>query len=93
MAITILNELSIDLDGESPGLTLWLVSYEKPLPGDHDRWEKFVAALGHFCARHGWQLEHGDDPYREKSLAIFAEGFSRPDDDLIGWDLEDWEEE
>jgi hypothetical protein len=86
MAIRILNEISIDLDGETPALTLWLVAYGEMQDGDQDRWEMFITALEHFCGRQGWQLERGDDPYREKSLAIFAQGFSSPDSDLGDWE-------
>ncbi len=79
--ITIHNEVSIELgDPQEQTLTLWLVSYGSPRDTGKqpDYWPMFVEALSHFCARRGWLLETGDDPYRDKSLAVFAEGFSWP---------------
>lgn len=78
--ITIHNEVTIDAGypGEET-VTLWLVSYggksEQNVP---EHWPILVNALRQFCGLQGWLLEAGDDPYHEKSLALFAEGFSWP---------------
>ena len=78
--ITIHNEVTIDVGAmDDYPITLWLVSYgPRPDPQTVDYWPLVVDALRHFCARQGWLLECGDDPYQEKSLAIFAEGFAWP---------------
>lgn len=82
--ITIHNEVTIDVGAmDDHPITLWLVSYgPQPDMQTKDYWPLVVEALGSFCARQGWLLECGDDPYRDKSLAIFAEGFAWPPDDV-----------
>jgi len=82
--ITIHNEVTIELgDVHEQTLTLWLVTYGTPQDINErpDYWPMFVEALSHFCARKGWLMETGEDPYREKSLSVFAEGFSWPPDE------------
>lgn len=78
--ISILNEVTIDLGTmDEQSITLWLVSYgPRPAQDTPDYWPMVVEALRSFCARQGWLLETGDDPYREKSLAVFAGGFGWP---------------
>ena len=78
--ITIHNEITIDMDTpHEQTITLWRVSYgAPPEPPEPDDWPMLVEALRSFCARRGWLLETGDDPYQEKSLAVFAGGFSWP---------------
>lgn len=78
--ITIHNEVTIDVGTmDDHPITLWLVSYgPRPDAEETDYWPLVVEALRSFCARQGWLLETGDDPYREKSLAVFAGGFGWP---------------
>lgn len=90
--IRILNELHVDFDGVTPGLTLWLVAYGEAEATELSRRQAFVRALAQFCGLQGWELEIGDDPYREQSLEVFAQGFASPDSGLKGWDPEVWTE-
>ncbi len=80
--ITIHNEVTIDVGTmERPPITLWLVSYgSQPKTDEPDYWPKVVEALRSFCANQGWLLECGDDPYHEKSLPLFTQGFFWPPD-------------
>lgn len=80
--INIHQEVTIDVgDPQEQTLTLWLVSYGSPADDrTKDIWPAVVELLRRACAHQGWLLECGDDPYREKSLAVFAEGFSWPVD-------------
>jgi len=95
--ITIHNEVTIDVGTmDDHPITLWLVSYGSQ-PGSQtvDYWPQVVEALRSFCARQGWLLECGDDPYSERSLAIFAGGFGWPPDhadNLLNHLLEDDDE-
>lgn len=81
--ITIHNEVTISLsDPQQQDMTLWLVSYGTPA---HAKmladWHGVIEVLRRYCAQRGWLLETGDDPYQEKSLAVFDGGFSWPPDD------------
>lgn len=78
--INIHQEVTIDVDGSPEHtLTLWLVSYGSPLEDKTRRvWPAVLELLRRACADKGWLLECGGDPYREKSLAIFADGFAWP---------------
>jgi hypothetical protein len=82
--INIHQEVTIDVDGSRDHtLTLWLVSYGSPRDDKTmDMWPAVVELLRRVCAKQGWLLECGGDPYSEKSLALFAEGFAWPDDRL-----------
>ncbi len=67
--IRIMNEVTIYMsDADEQPLALWLVAYGPPqdMGEQHDDWPIFVEALSDFCARQGWLMETGDDPYREK---------------------------
>lgn len=97
MTIHIVNEVTIDMgaeDGES--LSLWLVHYGRIPKQQQDRWNLFLQKLARCCGEQGWLLEVGDDPYQEKSLAVFAGGFGTPDSAMIRkWakeQREEWEE-
>lgn len=86
--ITIHKEITIDLGtADEACLTFWGVSYGPPPNANRDAdtgadmpdyWPVVLEALRRFCAHQGWLLECGDDPYQERSLALFGEGFFWP---------------